>query len=79
MMTEPLGDKVKFSDRSRGYCDRKSPQHGLEVYWAGLLERVKRESETISSKGEAPQKALPPRQERREENEQASNYGLGRL
>ena len=49
-MAEPPGDKVKLCDRGRGDCDPKSPQHGLEAYWAGLLERVKRESETISSK-----------------------------
>ena len=52
MMTEPIGDKVRFCDRSRDYCDSKSPERDLEAYWVGLLERVKRESESISSKGE---------------------------
>ena len=61
MMTEPLGEKVKFCDRSQ------SPQHGLEAYWAGLLERVKRERNHLF-KGKAPLKGLPPRRERREEN-----------
>ena len=47
-----MTDKVKFCDRSQGYCDPKSLQDGLEVYWAGVLERVRSESELVSSKGE---------------------------
>jgi hypothetical protein len=60
MMTEPLGDKVKFCDRSRGYCDSKSPQHGLEVYWARLLERVKRERNHLFKTGGSLESSISP-------------------
>ena len=49
-MTEPLDDNRKVRDGSQEDSDLRGLRHGLESYWGGLLERVRRESEAIPSK-----------------------------